>query len=118
VGGLRGRDPDVHEHRQRLLSRVGPGLELRQVVGEGEHALADGVGLLAARVEPSHLPRLQPGHIAWLFRWPAVSLIGLLVLAASLALLRDPSLAPRFEYFFWSRSTSLALAGNAAWIYL
>jgi len=78
----------------------------------------DGHPLLAARVEPSHLPRLQPGHIAWLFRWPAVSLIGLLVLAASLALLRDPSLAPRFEYFFWSRSTSLALAGNAAWILL
>lgn len=67
-------------------------------------------------LKPS-LPRLQPGHVRWIFSRPMKLGFLALVLAATVTVIRKPSLIPGWQNFFWDRDadeTALVLVVNTS----
>jgi putative peptide zinc metalloprotease protein len=55
---------------------------------------------------------LQPHHVRWLFSWPIRILYSVLLMLAAFVLVTHTELAPRYQDFFWSASTSIVIVGN------
>lgn len=73
----------------------------------------DGIpDLDAPAVRRATLPWLQPRHVRWLFAWQACAVYVLVVAAGAATLALQPSVRPRYGDIFFSKSTSLVLAGS------
>lgn len=76
----------------------------------------DGHPLETSQVSNPNLAWLQAHHIAWLFSWPVKAIYLAVLLAAALTLIARPGLFPRYQDFFWSPFTSLAILVNTAMV--
>ncbi|GIJ30882.1 hypothetical protein [Micromonospora sediminimaris] len=106
----------VGEVRTTLREESGADVDVAEFVSDlvdlGFVAEIDGRPLPTAPVPRPMLPWLRPRHVRWLLH-PVVPLIaGAVVLAAAVAIGRDPVLAPRHQDLLWSDSGGLILLGN------
>lgn len=84
-----------------------------QLVALGYVATVDGHPAPSRQPQPPTLPRLRQHHVRWLLH-PAVPLgVILLILTATAATVRRPSVLPGYHDLVWDRHTGLVLAVNA-----
>lgn len=72
-------------------------------------AAVDGVVLPEPALPASHLPWLRAEHVRWLFGRTANAVWWLVLLAAVVTWVRDPSLVPSAGDFYWTPYTGLAV---------
>jgi len=99
------------------LSRNGPAVDVvnfvRQLSECGFVRAVDGVPVADAPTgHRGSLPWLNTRHVAWMFTGPAYAAYSLAVAAAVAVLVLQPRVRPHYADFFFSRSTSVVLAGS------
>lgn len=77
-------------------------------------AAVDGVRLPDVRHPTPSLPWLKPGHVRWMLSPLTGVAVLLLTVAATLAVVAEPALLPRYDDLIWSSSGSAVILGNAA----
>ena len=112
----------VGEVRERLREETGADVDIADFVTSlievGFVAEADGRVLAGTTGPPPMFPRLRPHHVRWLVRPAASLLAGVFLLAALVAAVVDPSLAPRSHDVVWmDGSSGLLLLGTVAMVW-
>ena len=111
------RGLSVRESEQRLLAETGEEVDVadfvRDLIGLGFVAEAEGRPLDTDPVRPATLARLRPEHVRFLLN-PWLPLLPVaLVVAALFALVRHPELIPTYHDLLWSDRGSIVILSGA-----
>jgi hypothetical protein len=112
-------DPSIVRAHECVRRRHGQDIDAADFVDTlidlGFVASLDGQPMGPAPKPPS-LPWLQPRHVRWVFRWPALVCIYGLVVAGLIAAAVRGDLIPSYRVFFITGSPSVNLVWNTAMI--
>lgn len=114
----------VAETSARLTAETGEELDtlgfVRDLIGLGFVAEVGGQPVPSPEPPPPTFPRLLPRHVRWTLSPVLPPLLGALVLAAVLVLLRRPGLLPGYRSLLWNPHGSLVLGLGflAGWLLL
>ncbi|TQJ86178.1 site-2 protease family protein [Streptomyces sp. SLBN-31] len=112
------RGLSVGPTQERVLAETGEELDVaefvRDLIGLGFVAEAAGLPVAAEPVRPPTMPRLRPEHMRFLLSPLLPLLPAALVVAALVALVRHPELAPAYRSLLWSDRGRVVILSGAA----